>query len=183
MVARPFVQAMSAPFPETGSYEDLASEMVMHCQVPQEKEADMVALFHSVADDVSAFKLISNSHFEGLMVCLALGDDTKVRVKQILGTVLAPHCFPDVQVPHTQTPSTTQTSTPTTTSQQPRAKGGAQVNSGEVLQPSRPAMSDYFPPPIFDIHRVGSPWRDEGALRLMIPQEVRRRTMPCHTLL
>ena len=109
MAPRPFVQAMNEPFPVEGSYEDLASEMVQHGGVPHEKEADMVALFKGVATNVTDFLLISKSQFDVLTVCLALDTGIAMRTRQILGTVFAPHCFTDDEMP-----STSQTSTPTT---------------------------------------------------------------------
>ena len=93
-------------------------------------------------------------------------------MEMLIGTLWTPFKF-GKESPHQPEPAP-QTTGETTTNK----KGGAKCNKGEVVVPRRPPVKDYFPPGEFDIHRVGSALRDEGAIRKLIPKEVTCKLAP-----
>ena len=160
-----FVKAMNEPFPEGGSISDLVHEMVLHADAPPQREGALVAMFQVAAPDVASFKDMSTAGVERLRVACSLLPVVMQKTMMLLGTMVEPH-KPSPDTAPLVDDDGADDATPLA------KKGGTLKNVGEVLIPRRSPITEYFPPSVFDPHRIGSSLRNENALKKLIPSEV-----------
>ena len=164
-----FAEAMMEPFPaESASLADLVQEMVFHAGVPPSCAGVLLATYQHEASDVEDLKRLARPTVVAMHEQHGLGDAVVTKLGMILGTLVKPHIFHD---PIAQAPLLDND----VIEGGKANKGGPTTNVGEVLQTRRPPRTEYFPPSIFDDHRIGSAKRNEKTISMLIVQEVSRR--------
>lgn len=155
---RSAAESIHDPIPDSATVEDLCGELQENLRVPE--ALVNIWLGTLLGDNLMQVKDVKSLQLSEMMKKLEAASFTDAHFKSLcicLGSLSEPFSFSrggevleDIK----------------------GVKGGVMQEVAPQLSQRRPYMAEYFPPPIFDAHKPGSPTRSELALRKLIVQEV-----------
>ena len=169
-------EAILHPAADDATISELMEEMSTHFKVPSDVCTLFSTLLHCSHPGVTNARLLREQDQSIIDPMTSLATMPKQVLCLILGTAQTHHQFPDsqAQVGDAHTPDPADTASADKNLFVMR-RGGVQSEKAEYLsQPRSPDLADnnYFLPATFDVHKYGSPFRDEFALRLLIQNEL-----------